>query len=163
VPGPRPPRWGSPRATLTVWIWGYGGYRVAGRSHDHRRASRGNSVQARAGPAGPSQESAAQSRVKLGRTTARAGTVVRHVRVDSVGAAPQEPGPRPCQSGRRWSTDGPAASTSRRTRTRRQGPGVPDYAFRGAADRPPRTGRARRREATRRKGSVTCLVVFQAG
>jgi hypothetical protein len=107
-------------------------------------------------------ESAAQSRVKFGRKSAGAGSVVGPVRVESVGAAPQEPGPRPRQSGRRWGTDGPATSTSRRTRTRRPGPGDPDYASRGPADRPPRTGWARRPVASRRIGSLTCPVVFRA-
>jgi hypothetical protein len=68
------------------------------------------------------------------------------------GCAP-ESGPRPLQSGRRWGTDGPAASTIRRTRTRRAGAGRLGLRLPRAADREPRTARARRREGPRRKGS----------
>ena len=58
---------------------------------------------------------------------------------------PSSPGHGPCQSGRRWGTDGPVASTSRRSRAaqaRGPGPEDSDYAPAGAAGRAP--GRRRR-------------------
>ena len=55
------------------------------------------------------------------------------------GAMPGSPGLEPLQSGRRWGTDGPEASTSRRTLARGPGLGDSDYASAGAAGRAPRT------------------------
>jgi hypothetical protein len=137
VPGPRPLRWGSPRATFTVWARGPAGYRVAGSSHDHHRASRGDSEQARGEPAGPSQSlppshvsSLAARQSELARSSDPPGSSQRGDRAPgpwssgrgrvSQAAGGVLTGPRPA----------PAAGLGR------GGPG-PDHASRGPADRPP--------------------------
>jgi hypothetical protein len=57
---------------------------------------------------------------------------------------PSSPGLGPSQSGRRWGTDWPAASTSRSSGARGPGPADSDYATAGAAGRAPRTAGAGR-------------------
>ena len=58
------------------------------------------------------------------------------------GDHPRSSGREPSQSGRRWGTDGPAASTSRRIRARGPGPGDSDYASAGVVGRVPRAAGA---------------------
>ena len=62
------------------------------------------------------------------------------------GALPGSPGLEPLQSGRRWGTDGPGASISRRSRARRPARGL-GLLSAGAAGRAPRIAEAGRRES----------------
>ena len=72
----------------------------------------------------------------------RAGRRTGPARVSGVPSHPRARALGPCQSVRRWGTDGPAANTSRSSRVREPGPDDSDHATAEAAGREPGAGGA---------------------